>query len=315
MPSSLRPVALAVVLLSFSVLSCSRDLPEAPSLSSALSIDRAAGTLVSTNGLYYPLETGTTWHVAGEFTFTLKNTSGAVLWRSVIHQDDVRTITGAEERLGRTYAILEQHRTYVADANPPVEITWWYRYRQDGSGLYQLSISGAIPPDGLREAGAATAQPDRVALPDGLLATVPLEQQDAYRAAWGRLERRAASAGSSAAPGSGGAYEGEATVLRYPMHPGQTWTNRNPDDVVTETVEAVEQLDVAAGPFTSQRIRLENSDFESPNDRLTIWVSRSGELRRAFHIETVVYSQYGFPIGTLEFDGHEELQDVSLVTP
>jgi len=313
---ALRSIAVvpSVALLSISVLSCARDLPEAPSASSSAFSTRAAANLVSTNGLYYPLQIGNTWHAAGDLSFTDRNTSGVITGQAVIHQDFVRKIVGTEERLGRTYTIMREDETDTGDVPGGLEeYTYWYRFRQDGSGLYQLDLNVTTPPGGTPP-DAKTSTALRGDLPDRLLAAFPLEQQAAYRAAWDRLAIRASMVRSMAGTPGAGALDQEMTELTYPLHPGQAWTIRT-DPTFTRTVEGVELLEVPAGMFQSNRIRTENEIFTGPRDREALWVSRSGQLKLTAHFETVLLSDNGSPIGTLEFDSDEELHDLSLVGP
>lgn len=311
----------AVVVTPFPLLlvlatGCSRDRPEAPRVQSLLSGGRSAEILVSPNGLFFPLQQGNTWHAAGDVSFTDVNTSGVVTGQAIIHQDFVRTITGTEERDGRTYTILREVETDTGDVPGGYEeYTYWYRYRQDGSGLYQADINVTIPPGGTSaNGGVATTGLNPPSPSASLLASVPAEQQAAYRAAWGHLESRMAALRgalhSSANPPSGGVLDGELTILSYPLNPGRTWTVRT-DPFFKAIVEGVESVVVPAGRFPSFRYRTENTLFTGPRDRVATWVSRSGQVSFSAHFETEVTGTDH----TLVFDSNEELQDLVLVGP
>ena len=305
----------SVVMISILASGCSRDRPEAPNVQSLLSAGRSAETLASPNGLFFPLQQGNTWHAAGDVIFTDKNTSGVVIGQAVIHQDFVRTISGTEERDGRTYTILREDETDTGDVlGGYEEYTYWYRYRQDGSGLYQADLNLTIPPNGTSPGAVAATALNRSGLPERLLNSVPVEQQTAYRTAWERLRARASALRTSlhqnASPPSGGALDGELTILSYPLNPGQTWTVRT-DPTFTSIVEGVESIVVPAGRFQSVRFRTENQIFTGPRDRVATWTSRSGQLSFTAHFETEVTGTNH----TLLFDSNEQLQDLVLVGP
>jgi hypothetical protein len=303
-------VAVALI----SPLGCSLNLTDAPSVQSALVADRAA--LASTTGLYFPLEQGNRWHAAGDLRAAVVSPSGATTLEIEVHQDFVRTISGTEQRFGRTYSLMSEDETDTGDVeNGYDEYIYWIRYRQDRSGLYEADVDLTTPPGGTLLEGSAASTARR--LSSRILAAAPTEQRAAYESAWDQLNARASAIRNairtSAGPPPSGAQENELTRLRYPLRPGQTWTIRtNPS--FTSVVEAVEPVEVPAGRFTSHRMRIE-SEFIGPSDRVTVWMSRSGQVAFAYHLETNVTDENGNPAGTLASNYREELQDLGLVGP
>jgi len=276
------------------------------------------------NGTYFPLGQGSRWHSVAEGHSVSRDLSGVV---SELHSHDdyVRTIDGTEERFGRTYTILREELTETIDGVPD-ESTSWIRYRQDGTGLYEADVASNTPP-GVEPPAAARVTPGHSALSDRLVRGLPEKNRAAYRATWERIHARVAmirdavrGLGStrkldtaSAPPASTPrtAAENELTRLLYPLHKGQTWQIR-PDPLFTSEVEATESLSIPAGRFSSSRIRVDSPPFFGPNDRVHLWMSRSGQLALQYHFEGDVTDVNGNVIGTNTFDYREELQDFDL---
>lgn len=86
----------------------------------------------------------------------------------------------------------------------------------------------------------------------------------------------------------GGAGEGEATQLVYPIKVGDTWTIRDNDTLGkwTATVEGKDRLSLPAGEFDTHRIRIDR-DYDSFGDELLVWYSRSGLVKVFAHSRTV----------------------------
>jgi hypothetical protein len=86
----------------------------------------------------------------------------------------------------------------------------------------------------------------------------------------------------------GGAGEGEATQLVYPLKVGDTWTIRDNETLGkwTATVEGKDRLSLPAGDFDAHRIRVVR-DYESVGDELFVWYARSGLVKVFAHSRTV----------------------------
>jgi len=86
----------------------------------------------------------------------------------------------------------------------------------------------------------------------------------------------------------GGAGEGEATQLVYPLKVGDTWTIRDNETLGkwTANVEGKDRLSLPAGDFDAHRIRIVR-DYDSLGDELLVWYSRSGLLKVFAHSRTV----------------------------
>ena len=278
------------------------------------------------NRTYFPLDQGNRWHVVGEARMETRDLAGATLSETTVHDDYLRAIDGTEDRFGHTYTIQRELLTETIEGTSD-ESTTWIRYRQDGDGLYEADVANTTPPGGetpaLLASGGATSH---AALTDRLVRSVPEASRAAYRAAWERLHARvelirqaargwSATRGPSTARASTStrvevADANELTRLRYPLHPGQTWQIR-PDPLFTSEVEAAEALAVPAGHFPTSRIRIESILF-GPHDQVHLWMSRSGQIALAYHLEADVTDQNGNVSGTTTLDYREELQDLDL---
>jgi len=270
------------------------------------------------NRSYFPLEQGNRWHTVGQGHFVTRDLSGALVSEVVVHDDYVRTIDGTEERFGRTYTLLRDDLSETIETTTD-ESTFWTRYRQDGSGLYEADVDVTIPPGGEPPAVMASATP-RAALIDRLVRDVPDRNRASYRASWERLHARVvlirrAARGLAATrkldrTSNRGAAENELTRLLYPLHKGQEWQVR-PDPIFNSEVEASEHLSLPAGQFPSSRVRIDSILF-GPQDRVHFWMSRSGQLAFEYHVETDATDVNGNVIGRTTFDYREELQDFDL---
>jgi hypothetical protein len=311
---AISSLAGATILLALA-LGCSRDLPQAPDLQSAPTLAGGQNAPTTGNGVYFPLGQGNEWHAVGKARFVTVDLSGAPIGESIAEDDYLRTIDGTEERFGRVYTLMREVFTESVDGGAPDEATNWVRYRQDASGLYEADVDPSTPPGGEPPAVLAAAARARTrSMPEHLAGSVSVDHRAAFQAAWERLRARG-DAIREAVRGPGGgpvrtAEENEITRLRYPLHPGQAWVVRA-DPEFTSSVEAVENLDIAAGRFTSHRIRIESGLF-GPNDRVHLWMSRSGQLALAYHLEIDATDQDGNVIGRVTNDYQDELHDLNL---
>jgi hypothetical protein len=228
-----------------------------------------------------------------------------------------RVITGTEELFGREYVLEEESGVQRSPlGGGPTTWTYWYRYRQDGSGLYEADVSLVDPPGVHPVTGRVHG-----GLKPGITLTlgrVPEGHRGAFQAALQRLEARRArlrAALGLAARGSGGALDHELTRLRYPLHPGTAWEIRvDPDLVIHARVERHEVLELPAGRFPAWRIRI-RWELGDPDDTILVWYGSSGYLQSFVHIRSEATDADGTPIGVVVSDETDVLTSLQLAGP
>ena len=315
-----RPFGCLAV-LALTLGACGRSAaPVAPAQERAIArtgTEDAAAALSAAEGGFYPLEVGNHWsyeRAIALFTIPVDGPPGPVFGsRHPVDRDLV-----CVEQIGDQRYVVEQNG---APATPP----WWVRYRQDGAGLYEADVTVALPPaclgaTGRRafETGAASARPGEASWSALAARSADPARQVAYRAAWERLETRAAAirqviGAARRAPADarhGGAQPGEITRLEYPLHPGAHWVIRGQPSFEA-TAEANEVLDLPPGRMPAWRIRID-SEFLGANDHVHVWYGRSGFLKYAAHFEGVATDPAGNPVGTVVADETEDLLELSL---
>jgi hypothetical protein len=315
----LVPAALLLVAL----VSCSRDIPVAPGASSdTYGSARALAASAVPSGAFFPLTVGNRWHAVGVGHITSVPTGGGPPFVELSFQDDIsRELTGTETLLGRSYTLLtEAHVESGSFGGDPNPFTYWIRYRQDQSGLYEADVDVTQPPAASGGAAriAAEARGSRRALPSEWLARIPVDQVAAYERAWNSLQDRSAAVRAALGPQSSalrsaGLLDGEITRLSYPMRPGAQWTIRS-DPFFGSTVEGVDNLDLPAGRFPAYRIRIEGEAFGS-DDIVHFWFGRSGQLQAKYHLESVMTDVDGNEIGRLVDDYNEAVDQMTLLHP
>lgn len=263
---------------------------------------------------FFPLAIGNVWDYDRTFDYVMFDNDGNIADMQSLNEEVIYEIIGVEQRFGREY-VLNQQR-YVRETG---DLLWWNRYRQDRSGLYAADIGLGEPP-AFSLVAAARMQPAQNTLlmpqimPMRSMAMAP-DQLQAWEAAWQRLvEKRmaiAAALGAAQFGPPGGALSNELTVLRYPLHPGRHWLNRNTLFVVESEVEGNDVLDLPAGRFPAWRVRLTNEAF-GDNDSALFWYSRSGILKESVHIESIATDLAGNVLGTFVSDELLLLVDLDL---
>jgi len=268
---------------------------------------------------FYPLDIGDRWRYEVRYHVVIVTSTGPQT------SLDTRTplsdeIIGAETLFGRDY-VVEEERSQPPSGPSTVQ---WYRFRQDPSGLYLADVSplqppalpGAAPgamssrwstPATLESAGAGNI--DRVVSNPG--------QRAAFRLAWGEIARRMDAArtpalASAHAGRTGGPTEHEIQVLRYPLRPGAHWVTRSAPSLISETVEGIDLLRLAAGRFLGFRLR-EDADFFGPRDRVRQWYGRVGFLELIAHFQATATDDNGDSIGVAIGNQSMRLDAVDLV--
>ncbi|HLQ67183.1 MAG TPA: hypothetical protein VK123_08140 [Candidatus Limnocylindrales bacterium] len=250
-------------------------------------------------------------------------TGGGPPFVELSFQDDIsRELTGTETLLGRSYTLLtEAHVESGSFGGDPNPFTYWIRYRQDQSGLYEADVDVTQPPAAASTDAArvqAGARESRRPLPAEWRARLPVEQVAAYERAWNSIQDKSAAVremlgARSSALRPAGLLDGEITRLTYPMRPGAEWTIR-PEPFFGATVEGVDNLDLPAGRFPAYRIRIEGEAFGS-DDIVHFWFGRSGQLQVKYHLESVMTDVDGNEIGRLVDDYNEAVDSLTLLQP
>src|SRR5438132_5828003 len=264
--------------------------------------------------LFYPLDLGNHWGY--EFVFDL----------AVIPDTGPRGPTfGLRERRDRDLLCIEQlaGRSYVVERRSyPGGVFDWVRYRQDGGGLYEADVLVEDPPvcAGLSghkifDADVLPASTGEEAWPALAAKLADPAQQAAYRAAWDRIQARAAAVRRALEPGPteaarGGVEPDELTRLEYPLHPGAHWVIRA-HPRFESFVERAEALDLAVGHVLAWRIRVE-SEFLGQNDSVRFWYGQDGFLKLAAHFEGIATDPSGNLIGIVVADESELLDELAL---
>jgi hypothetical protein len=237
------------------------------------------------------------------------------------HNDISRELAGTEELFGRSYVILQETTIETVGNGPPSDpFTFWTRYRQDATGLYEADVLLTQPPAPSVTGTAARMEigPARRQFPVGFRARLPVEQAAACERAWNDLQDRiAALRRLSAAPGSElrstSLMSDEITRLDYPMRPGGQWTIRL-DPYFASTVEGVDHLRLPAGDFPAYRIRIDSEAF-GPDDTVHLWFGRSGQLQAQFHLTGIATDVDGNEIGRFVYEYREAVDEVALLKP
>jgi hypothetical protein len=275
-------------------------------------LDETACLKPGNKGRFYPLAIGNVWFYSRVFSL-----DGEITSTSQITQE----LVGHEELFGRTYVLEESRLTESAFGGTRV-FTTWVRFRQDRAGLYEAikqpptTTGGRPSPKGDGRNITLAAGQSGV---DWLVSKVaPGDQFAAYRAALIRnLElhemirdlARSASFATAASP-PGGPKTEEITRLRYPLHPGQSWTIRE-SPFFGSTVEQREILALPVGRRAAWRIRIDSELF-GPDDEVYLWYSRCGRLGLYARLEGVAMDENGDVIGTFVTEENELLEGLDL---
>lgn len=326
-PRLLSRSSLLVALLALVSIGCSRNAPNAPAASVAMSqaVSAFGARAQEPNG-YFPLRIGNRWHSIAETRAGRIPPDGGPVDELAYFTDIFRFLKGTETIDGTSYVVEQDSTNQQGSSFGPV--VNWIRYRQDRSGLYEADVAANIPPvlnEGQFTGSGAgiTPESDGGGMMSGLVYGVPENELAAYQEAWAKTAERVATIRSMgrklALPGGanrpGGVRAGELTRLAYPLHPGQSWIIRSePDLVFTSQVEANETIDVPAGRFPSSRIRIDNSVL-GPNDRVHIWFGRAGILAFRYHVEVPIVDPEGNSHGAFLVEYDETLRDRFTAAP
>lgn len=328
-PRRASPLGFGIPILLLAV-SCSRQAPNAPALEGIYSARTLAAAGAAPNGAFFPLQIGNHWRAEANAYYRTEPLQGPPYDELRIHTNFTRNLIGTETLLDRPYVVLQETWTENDPfTGEPRTGTYWTRYRQDASGLYEADIAATTPPNLDTSAGAIAVSPVSSSmpvamrsLPATLTVSIPEEEIVAFEAAWERTRVRAEvvrSAFQKSDPaitfqGSRrGLLPGEITRLHYPLHPGTSWVIR-PNPLFSSKVEAIEKLTLLAGRFPAYRIRIDNEAL-GPADFVHLWIGRSGQLALRYHLESEATDSDGNVIGRVIYDYDEVLHELSLVKP
>ncbi len=285
---------------------------------------KAVGGSDSDQHSFYPLELGARWRYTRHYRSWFTPTDGSdIQVLSDFTSTIERTLVCAEQVSGRSYTVEQ----VVEEWESGSRITW-NRFRQDQSGLYRWQVSPNSPascaaplparivqgdcgPLSIPHAAAMTLErlyPDRVrsaALHDAVMrfnSWVGASLELGGREGEGHVTR---GAGGQGPPGGG--LDQEAPILRYPLHPSESWVVT---PGLTRVVEAAEVVSLPAGRFTAWRIREEYGEG-SANGPVHVWYGRAGFLQLLGHSEWLLADTEGKPIGTMESNFSEILDGFS----
>ncbi len=259
---------------------------------------------------FFPLTIGNHWRYARSFSVVVTPTGSPPQAPTVVTgQKDARLVS-TQTLGGRDYVLEED--VITDDGSPTTQRIYW---RQDRTGLYEADVSVIDLATGARTMAASRAWL-RVEGAGASMAT-----RAAWSAARQSLERKLATVermarGLGARPADGTAdpdVPAELTRLLYPLHPGAHWDIRT-DPLFTSRVEAMDDLDTAAGRFNGWRMRY-GSELFGPHDVVHVWYGDHGYLGLKAHLESVAVDQNGLPIGTAVAEQTERLDAIELVTP
>jgi hypothetical protein len=272
----------------------------------------------SAQGAFFPLAIGNRWHAVAVDRYRVEPTTGSPYDDFTIYTTYLRELIDTEELSGRSYVVMKEAWSQNDPlSGEPWTGTYWTRYRQDGSGLYEADAALTTPPDA-PSALVSSSSLALVARRETPIDALPGGGLPEFRAAWETIRQRAAlvhtavSKATTAGP-PGGLVSGEITRLVYPLHPGRSWEIR-PDPLFSSVVEGVEYLNLPAGRFPAYRIRID-SEFIGPGDVVYLWMGRSGQLAVRYHFESEVRDALGNVVGRAVDDYNEVLHEVSLVAP
>jgi hypothetical protein len=192
-----RAIAAPVLVVLPMVSGCSNQAPTAVSLEGAQSSSRAAQLAAAAPGAFYPLAIGDRWHAAADDYYRIVPTGGDPSSEYRVHTDYNRAMVGTETLFGRPYVLMREDWTQTTPfSEEPWSGSYWTRYRQDGTGLYEADVAATTPPGGLsgpvEAAGQAVGLSALEPLPMSLSERVPAVDLASYRVAWQVLQERAA---------------------------------------------------------------------------------------------------------------------------
>lgn len=265
---------------------------------------------------FFPLEIGNRWeysHLKEAKSFTL---NGSLVETLNFTGSESHEIIGIEDLLGRTYVVQQQdweESSVFGDDSG----TFWVRYRQERSGLYEADrcLSDPPGPGGGPSCGDSLAQaPSRISPK-----SIPPHLRDAWKEIQakrailaGLVQSRGTRQGERVAGAQGGVLPGELTRLAYPLHRGQQWTIRE-DPLFLAEVISHDVVDVPAGRFPAWRVQITLPQFDAEGDDIFFWYGSSGFLKLYFHAISELTDSGGAVIGTFEWTETMDLTELHLL--
>jgi hypothetical protein len=303
------PVFLALLALVV-VPSCSRrtTLATDPAASSSLARGASDPTRSQPNrepGDFYPLVTGNRWAYVSN-TYSEARTLDGTLVSSGTQIDDIhRSIECETSAYGESWLVqLDRYRTRGQSSDR----LDWVRLRQDREGLYELEVVPTDPYPCGPLAGVTMTPGAGVAANSRMVGGIADRR---FRAA---VERALRAKADLLGRLSSSSDLGATTLVRlkYPLHPGASWSIRpesNGNPLFLATVEAQEVLALPAGRFPGYRIRITSSLF-GPDDSVLIWFGRAGWLGMDAHVVYSITDDQGTVLGRGFSDQHVRLTSI-----
>jgi hypothetical protein len=237
---------------------------------------------------FYPLQVGYRWNYVANVSLSHGPGSEPLEERRIENWE----IIGTEDLFGRTYFVQRQ----VVELQSPLgdrEYTWWVRYRQDRSGLYEADVCLSDPPGGgddcsdLRQQrlagdGSATGE-DREAFLH--LKALRESIMQAARGSYSKYSGLSVSELDEPLPD-----HPDLIRLLYPMHPGTDWFIR-PELAFHSEIQSLDVVTVPAGRYSAWRVSITPPGF-GPNDVAHFWWARSGLVKVLVHIEDPWFGTY-----------------------
>ena len=305
----MRSVTLLLAIIAL-MLGCSRTDPVSMKQDDAQASPaiRADATRLATG--FSPLAIGNRWRLHRDWA--AKFTGDGEPWGfPMTGSDDYEFEQICTEVRGDVSYIVEKQTWWDDEGGGG---SWYVRYRQDGSGLYQPGdLCLCEPPDcgGSSPDIATTGTRPRGELWQSIEPMIPNDDRAAAQASFEAFFARIDRVRSMVSP-SANQMPFELTILEYPLYAGQSWILRNdPEWFVEATVEAFEMLRLPLGRLPVYRIRIDVPDeFDAEVYR---WWGRCGLMQETMHSEGEIVGEDGEPLGKLIWDENQHVTEIDLV--
>ena len=308
-----HPLIGLTLALAASLLGCSKSPPTGPPAAAPVALSGRTIAAEAGSGFgsatFYPLVVGNLWTYEGGGVGHIVSGGGEPPpWVDLQYAfSESHRLIGMTYHEGTAYVVEEQINQSIPEGeNGPW--TAWSRLRQDPTGLFALDTLLLEPPPlegGARLYPASTSQSG----PALRIDFGPWVAQGASKASLARFADRVEMLrmfvrgfvdhrGEPASPAGA-----EVRFLAYPLHVGQSWSNRS-DFPWPSRVDGVETLNTPAGRFTAYRIDIVPGGTPlEEGEWVHVWYSRAGYLGYSIRTYAQGTDENGEPTGvTYVFD-------------